>query len=395
MNIHKTLKILLCVFFYGFSSCTPQSQEHDHSHESNHTSHASEDEVIFSETQFEALSMHVDTMPAKIMKGFVETNGQLILPPQSQAAVTAVVGANIQSVQVIEGNKVNKGQALAYLFHPDIIRLQTEYTTSINQLEYLEQSYQRQEKLYAESVTAGKDFQRVKADYLSKKSLVNGLVAQLKQLGVNPEKVKEGYIYETVALVAPITGFIQSVNVRTGQYVSPQEVMFEIIKTDHIHAHFKIFESDVLKVKEGQIVQFRVESQPEVQREATVFAVGKVFEQGSKAVNLHAELKNDDGSLLPGMYASGRIITEGIPTSALPKDAVVVEGGRHFIFQAEYLKRSDQWHFHPHEVSIGMEDGEWVEIKMHEKPVSGMRFAWNNAYYLMAELKKEEAGHDH
>ena len=316
--------MLIAGMIFIFSGCNQHT--HSHENEDQHVAGAAandhQEAAHISNWQFQALNMMVDTIPQRAMKGFVEINGQLTLPPQSQAAVTAVIGANVQSVEVIEGHKVNKGQVLAYLFHPDLIKLQTEYQASVNELDYMEQAYQRQEKLYSESVSAGKEFQRVKADYLNKKGEVNGLQAQLKQLGINAGKVKEGQVFERVALRAPIAGYIQTVNVRTGQYVSPQSVLFEIVRTDHIHAHFKVFESDVQKVKEGQTVQFLVESQPEVQHEATVFAVGKVFESGTKAVNLHAELENEDGGLLPGMYARGRIVTGNDLAFALPNDGV-------------------------------------------------------------------------
>jgi cobalt-zinc-cadmium efflux system membrane fusion protein len=198
-----------------------------------------------------------------------------------------------------------------------------------------------------------------------------------------------------VALKAPIAGFVQSVKVRTGQFVSPQDILFEIIQTDHIHAHFKIFESDINKVKEGQTVKFLVESQPDILREATVFAVGKVFESGTKAVSLHAELENEDGTLLPGMYARGRIVIGKNLTTSLPKDAVVMEGERYFIFQAEYHANQQEWQFQPMEVSIGLKDEYWLEIKPHAEMRQDMLVAWNNAYYLLAEMQKGEAQHQH
>ena len=386
----------MLVSIYGCQQSTDHRSHHHDEMVAETDDHGHHEQVVhLSRSQFEAIGMKVDTLPKRAMEGFVETNGQLTLPPQSQAAVTAIVGANVQSVEVIEGNKVNKGQPLAYLYHPDLIKLQTEYATNVNELEYLELAYQRQEKLYAESVSAGKDFQRIKADYLSAKGMVNGLEAQLKQLGMSASRVKEGYIYETVALNSPITGYVQSVKVRTGQYVSPQEVLFEIIRTDHIHAHFKVFESDIQKVREGQLVRFLVESQPDIRYEAKIFAVGKVFESGTKAVNLHAEVENNDGSLLPGMYARGRIVTGNALTYTLPKDAVIMEGDRYFVFRAEYHSEDQQWEFQPVEVSVGQSDEDWLEIRSHGEIIPEMKFAWNNAYYLLAEMNKGEIGHVH
>jgi len=362
-----------------------------------HTEHEEHTEVHLSIAQFNSLGMKIDTVSKKIMSGTVETNGELTLPPQSQAAVTAIIGSNVKSIKVIEGQKVNKGTILCYIFHPDLIELQTEYIKQENQLGYLETEYERQEKLFNESINSGKEFQKVKADYHSLKGGVEGLESKLKLLGMDPEKIRNGSLYENLAIKSPISGYIQQINIRTGQYVNPQDIMFDIINTSHIHAHFKVFEKDISKVKEGQTVNFIIESKPDKEYNATVFAVGKFFESNVKAVNIHAEIDNSDGALLPGMYARGQIIMEENFTRVLPNDAVVMDGDRYYVFSAEKIEENGEieWHFQPTEVNIGHKNDRWTEIKFHKKISPSTLFAQNNAYYLIAELNKEEAGHDH
>ena len=392
LRYKQYLTIFCILLFYG---CQQQTPEH-RSHHEMETSHHQE-EVHLSMEQFEALDIKVDTLARRAMESHVEINGQLTLPPQSQAAVTSIIGANIVSVEVIEGNKVNKGQPLAYMVHPNLIKLQTEYANQVNQLEYVEREYQRQEKLYQESVGSGRDFQKVKADYLSLKGTIVGMEAQLKLLQISPQLVKSGKIYERIPLKSPITGYVQHIAVRTGQYVAPEEVLFEIIQNDHIHAHFKVFESDIQKIQEGQSVQFIVGSQPEIQHEATVFSVGKMFETDVKAINVHAELENEDGSLLPGMYARGHIILDQQLAYALPKEAVAMDGDRYYIFKAAQEDENGtlEWHFSPMEISVGVENDGWLAIMPHQKIEKSTQFAWNNAYYLISELNKDEAEHDH
>ena len=83
------------------------------------------EEVMLSAQQFEALQMETNTLQDRKMTGFVEANGQLEVPPQNEAMVTSVVGANVVSIEVIEGDEVKKGQILAYLSHPNICLLYT------------------------------------------------------------------------------------------------------------------------------------------------------------------------------------------------------------------------------------------------------------------------------
>ena len=60
------------------------------------------------------------------------------------------------------------------------------------------------------------------------------------------------------------------------------------------------------------------------------------------------------------------------------------------------VKEGDGWAFIPCEVAKSMQDGEWVAIEFLTEQEPNTRYAFNNAYYLMAEIKKgenEEEGH--
>lgn len=354
------------------------------------------EEVHFSTQQFQSLRMKVDTLPLRNISSYVDANGQLEVPPQNEAAVTAVIGANIISIKVIEGDKIKKGQVLAYLNHPDLIKLQTDYINSWNQLQYIDKEYQRQKKLYDEKVGSGKEFQKTQADYQSMKGTVVGYEAQLRLLGLSLMKIQQGEIYDQVPVSTPISGYVRHVNVKTGQYVQPQTEMFEIVNIDHIHTDLMVFEKDMHKVKEGQKVKFSIESLPGKELEATIYSVGKAFEQDPKAIHLHAEIQNKEGLLIPGMYVRGRIIIDDILSYALPEAGVVREGDKYFIFTAEQEDENGQvqWAFKPVEVIIGTKDNDWVEVKLLQPLEEGATVAWNNAYYLLAEMKKGELGDD-
>ncbi|UJH91904.1 hypothetical protein LZ575_04455 [Antarcticibacterium sp. 1MA-6-2] len=47
------------------------------------------------------------------------------------------------------------------------------------------------------------------------------------------------------------------------------------------------------------------------------------------------------------------------------------------------------------EVVTGEENEGWVEIKLLEPLPEGAKVAWNNAYYLIAEMKKSQTSHGH
>jgi len=350
-------------------------------------------EAMLTEAQYRNLNMRIDTVAQRVMKQYVEANGQLEVPPQNEATITTVVGANVVSIEVIEGDKVKKGQTVAYLSHPNIIQKQTDYLNAYSNSQFLKKEFERQKKMYDGGVGSGANFQKAEAEYRASQSLAKGLEAQLEQLNIGASGVRNGTIYQRVALRSPIEGFVQKVSVKTGQYVEPQTDLFEIVDTHHVHADLMVFEKDVYKVKVGQQVSFNVQSIPGKELTAKIYSVGKTFEQNPKAIHVHAEIENKEGQLIPGMYVEGRIEIQKFETVAMPESAISLNEGKKYIFTAE--REGNVWSFKPVEITTGPNDGNWVAIDFVDSIGPNTTFAYNNAYYLMAQMKKGDAGHDH
>ena len=350
-------------------------------------------EAMLSQQQFDALDMKLDSLTTRLMSGYVKANGELQVPPQSQAAVTPVIGGNVSSIIVIEGDEVKRGDVLAYIEHPDIIDIQTQYMNAVNSLNLQEKEFIRQKRLYEAGVGSGQIFQRAEAELESLKGQVAGLKAQLQQLNINPETIRNGNIQQRIPVRSPIDGAVQSVNIKTGQFVQAQSEMFELINTKDVHVDLMVFEKDVAKVKKGQKVFFTIESLPGTELTAEIISVSKNFEQDPKAVHVHAEIIDRPENLVPGMYVRGRIAVDNQQTTALPESAIVREGGKFYAFTAE--EEGDAWSFRPVEVITSTNGGDWVEVKLLKDLPEETKFAYNNAYYLMAEMQKGEGGHSH
>lgn len=356
--------------------------------------HGHDDEVRLTQKQINILGIKIDKLSKQNLGDFIEVNGKLGVPPQNEAVVTSILGANISSIKAIEGDKVKKGQTLAYISHPSIITMQTDYLQNYNKLAFLEQDYKRQKKLYEANVGSGRDYQLAQSAYSSAKGLAKGLESQLGLLGISAKSVLNGNISQVAPVRSPINGFIEKVEIKSGQYVQPQTPLFEVVNTEHIHADLMVFEKDINKVENGQTVQFTIESLGNKELSAKIYSVGKSFEEGPKALHVHAEIKNKDKNLIPGMYVKARIITEIALVQALPEDAIFQEGEQHFVFTAE--KEDDgSWGFTPKKVLVKNTSNGYTAFDFLIPIEKGTLLAQSGAYYLMAELKKSEAEHTH
>ncbi len=369
---------------------------HDHGDEHGHEGEHAE-EVHLSSLQIKALDLVIDTLSYRNMGEYVKVNGQLEVPPQNEASVTAIIGANIYSIKVIEGDKVQKGQVLAYFNHPDLIKLQTDFIVKWNQLVYLEAEYRRQESLYNEKIGSGKNYQKAKADYLSLKGEVEGFKIKLKLLGLKQSRLLNNELYENVPIYSPISGYVEKVKVKLGQYVLPSAEMFEIVNIDKIHADLMVFEKDMNKIKKGQRARLIIESRPDNELYATIYSVGKTFEENPKAIHLHADIENKSGLLIPGTYIRGEILVSNNMSLSIPEAGIIRQDNKYYIFitDEEINDSYEEIKFSPLEVIAGIVSDGFVEVKLLAPLEKGIKVALNNAYYLYAEMKKSETEHSH
>ena len=392
----KRIYIILTGIALFIIACGPVQKE-NHETEENH--HEAEDIVVLTTQQQQALGLRLGTIQMHNLTTMVKTNGQLMVPPSSSAEVTTFFGGNVKEIAVFHGDKVKKGQVLARLVHPDYITIQENFAEAASQKEYLEKELERQKELYENNVGSGKALQRALSDYTITKSRFEGLKSRLALLNINPEDVIDGKITNTIHILSPINGYVNTVNIKTGSYVDAKDIMFEITDNTDIHADFVVYEKDVARVKPGQKIHFDVSNQSGKEYLATIFAVGKVFEPETRAVHIHASLDVPDADLIPGLYISGHIHTDAQSTTALPNDAIVSEGTKSFIFikadEQAHIPEADGTEFRMVEVVAGRQDGDYTEIKLLDSIPENAQVVLNAAYYLLADMNKEETEHEH
>ena len=352
--------------------------------------------VELTKEQAETIGLEMNTLEKKSLGNTIKVTGQLELFPQDRANISPFVGGNVRSIKVIEGDKVNKGQVLAYLEHPDIITMQQEYQEKNDELVFLKQDFERKQTLYDKGVSSGKEFQMAQSKFRSTTSSVNGLRSKLRLLGINTDQVLQGQIYSAVPITTPISGYVDEVMISLGDYVAPQTKMFTVSDNSEIHVDFKVYEKDIRKVKVGQEIYFTVAAKPDELLKAKIHAIGKTFETDPKALHVHADVHNEDKELLPGMYVEGRIV-EGEKTGyAVPEVAIIKEGEQSFIFilDEDEEMEADKMKFKMIPVTVGINDLGFVEVNLPAEVSKDAKVVIKGAYILSSERIKGELG-DH
>lgn len=324
------------------SACQNQAADshHDHGEES-----ASTDEVHLLQEQMDVMGIETGSFQEINLKTTIKANGQLELPPQNKASVSALMAGRVKSVKVTVGNYVKKGQVLARLEHPDYLEMQEAFLETYTHLDFLENEYLRKKQLLADSITAVKTYEESESNYKRAKVKLNSLKAKLELLGINVSSLKSGNIVSSIPVSSPISGYVHQVEINMGMSIQPEQELFEIVDLDHIHMDLMVYEKDIDRVEIGQKVLFSLNSKPDQVFEGKVFASGKAFEDDPKAVIVHAEIENKTGNLLPGMYVDARIETNAEKVRALPDEALIEDGGLPYIF-VRFELRQESGHSH-------------------------------------------------
>ncbi|WP_040298943.1 efflux RND transporter periplasmic adaptor subunit [Arcticibacter svalbardensis] len=345
--------------------------------------------------QYKTANIQLDSIKDRPLSGVIKVNGMLDVPPQSKVSVVAIMGGILKQTSLLQGLKVNKGQVIAVMQHPDYIQLQQDYLDNKSQLNYLSQENVRQKELAKENVNSQKTLQQSSSNYQSMKARVQGLRQRLQMLNVNLTSLEKGNIQNTVNLYAPISGYVTKVNVNIGSYVNPSDVMFEIVDTEHLHAELTVFEKDIPKIKVGQKVRFTLANEDK-EREATVYLIGREIST-DRTVNIHCHLTAEDRQLLPGMYLKAFVEAGTMDKPSLPEKAVVDYQGNKYIFigspqpKSQKQQTANVYQFKMIAVKAGTNEVGYTEVLLPENfNRQNTQVVINGAYDLLAKMKNTE-----
>lgn len=291
------------------------------------------DRIFVSTAQFERGKMMLGSLTEKPFPSTVEATGMIDVPPENRAVVTTAMGGYIKNTPLLIGDKVHRKQPLVTIENPEFVKLQQQYMEVNGQLTYLKAEYERQKTMRAENITSQKSFLQAESTFKTAMARHSGLHKQLQMLHILPASVEAGNISTVVTVYAPISGSVTKVNVTKGAYVSPSTAILEIIDNDHIHLELSVFEKDIMKLKKGQRINFKIPESSAETFKAEVYLISTVIED-NRTIKVHGHLKDgSDTNFLTGMFVEASIITNSVSAKALPRTAVIASGNNAFILK--------------------------------------------------------------
>lgn len=237
-------------------------------------------------------------------------------------------------------------------------------------LDLAEKNLKRAEKLI-ESGDVSRSFyddQRARRDQLKEQYEVQVAQARQNYAGVDVSRTNVANAQAALALArknlsyavipAPIDGFVSERTADLGEYVSPQQKVVTIVRTNPLRIRIDIPEQAIPEVKVGQSVSITTSAWPDKNFAGRVARIAPNVSAQSRTLTVEAEIENSGNALKPGQFATVRLLQERAELAVLvPSRAVVNDAG---VSRVYVIKNG---HAEQRLVQTGQTDGDLIEIR--------------------------------
>ena len=371
--------IIIGIFIISIlSACGKQ----DNTSSANAAETVNENAVKMTDAQIQSAGIQVGKLEKKDISTILKVNGTVDVPPQSLVSVSMPLGGYLKSTHLLPGMYVKKGEVIATMEDQQYIQLQQDYLVTKSNLEYAASEYNRQKELYETKSSSEKVFQQARMEYDNQKIALRALAEKMELIHLNPDKLTESNISNTVQIYAPISGFVSAVKMNIGRYVTGTDVLFELINPSDIHLNLRVFEKDIEKLSIGQSVMAYTLHQPDKKYPCEIMLISQALSD-DRTAEVHCHFEKYDKILLPGMYLNAEIAVKNHNAWVVPEDAVVIFEGKSFLFIAvsknEYKMTL---------IETGVMEAGSIEIKNAET-LSDVEIVTAGAYTILMEMKNK------
>ncbi len=244
--------------------------------------------------------------------------------PVDQVDVGTQVSGIINHIYADYNSPVKKGQLLAELdktnLQESVNNALAQYNASLNELNYYQQNYDRQNNMYKSGVISKADYEQAAYQVKNSQETVSQRKTALAQARTN---LSYANIY------APIDGIILSREVEEGQTVAATmttPTLFTIAKDiTKMQVEANVDEADIGGVEVGQRVSFTVDAYPQEEFSGRVRQVrlSATTESNVVTYTVIIDADNPEQKLKPGLTATITIFTQElkdidtVPASAI------------------------------------------------------------------------------
>ncbi len=332
------------------------------------------------------------TAPARVT--FTQTGVARVAPRAS---------GRLDTIEVRLGQRVRKGTVLGYVESPELGRARADYLAAATRERVAEANLKREKDLLAKGITSEREMREAESAWASARGEVTATEAHLHALGITDAEIEalglDQHPSARFAARSPIDGTVVEIHGTLGQTVESTTHLFTVGDLTTLWVLLDVFESQLPLVQVGQEVTIGTAAVKDRVFGGRIDYVGEVVDERTRAVGVRVVVRNGDGLLKPGMFATATLAAGAGPSDTspraviVPREAVQRIGEEHVVFTP-----IGDGTFRAIEVQVGADAGRAIQVV--EGLEAGQKVVTTGAFVLKSELSKEamsggHAGHGH
>lgn len=271
-----------------------------------------------------AVTVKVETIRPGDLQLYAEITGKL--EGITDIIYYSEVAGKVKSVEKGLGDRVSKGEAIAYLdsknYQISYDQARSELKSAEAGLEALKIKLETTQKLYDSGKVSKYELTNDQSALKKAEAAVDGAKANVERARIN---------YENSKFLSPVDGSIAQINIKQGQFVATGQPVASIVDCRQLIVKTGVTEYDIQAIRTGAEVEIKHNGSEKI-----IF--GKVTGSGKKpdaTGNYPVEIviENKEMELIPGMIIRGRIRSRKIENVIYTDfDNVVEEFGNYFVY---------------------------------------------------------------
>lgn len=258
------------------------------------------------------------------------------LEGEKQAIIIAKIAEAVERIDVVEGDEVKENTV--------IIRLDNTGPTS---------NYLQSKSIF---LNAEKNFKKM--EYLFSEGAISETQFDGSQTEYEVARANYSAARQLVELKTPIAGTVTSIDVSTGDYVSPGQPVATVATVSRLRMKLGVNSTDIGYFSIGDTVSVLVEAMAGFEAVGTVAMVAGSADPETRTFQVEIAIDNSKYLFKPGMFARADIIVESFDNILVaPQTAVLTRNNKAFLFLASNGRAFAR------EVILGAEFSGLIEIR--------------------------------
>jgi RND family efflux transporter MFP subunit len=279
------------------------------------------------------------------------------------------VDGYVQKLQVTApGELVNKNAPLLSIYSPDLLTSEREFVELLRMRDQ------------AKSKEARETPRRLIESARRRLQLWNVTEEQIAEL----EKTRKAS--DTLTLLSPFRGVVQSVPVEQGKNVKVGDMLVEVADLSVVWVWAEFYENELPMLQVGQKIGITTKSYPGEKFEGTITLINPFLEEAKRTAKVRIDIANPDFKLRPGMYVNAELAMDMGQALTVPVSAVMPTGTRNVVFVDK-----NEGKLEPRVIELGTKYGDIYEVKSglkeNERVVASANFLIDAESKVQGALK--------